>query len=93
MDRQEGYQGSPSRRCYSVSQTAVKATCTASQQKIALTISSDFETKFVCGEIMAYDDLKEYGTEAQVKAAGKLRQQGKPYEIVDGDICYWKSGQ
>ncbi|ORY28969.1 P-loop containing nucleoside triphosphate hydrolase protein [Naematelia encephala] len=55
-------------------------------------IHSDFENKFVCGEIMAYDDLKEFGTEAQVKAAGKLRQQGKPYEVQDGDICYWKSG-
>ena len=54
--------------------------------------SSDFENKFVCGEIMAFEDLKEYGTEAQVKAAGKLRQQGKPYEVLDGDICYWKSG-
>jgi hypothetical protein len=42
--------------------------------------SSDFENKFVCGEIMAYDDLKEHGTESAVKAAGKLRQQGKPYE-------------
>jgi Protein of unknown function (DUF933) len=42
--------------------------------------SSDFENKFVCGEIMAYDDLKEHGSEAAVKAAGKLRQQGKPYE-------------
>jgi obg-like ATPase 1 len=29
---------------------------------------------------MAYDDLKEHGSEASVKAAGKLRQQGKPYE-------------
>ncbi|WVW82262.1 GTP-binding protein YchF [Kwoniella bestiolae CBS 10118] len=56
-------------------------------------IHSDFENKFICGEIMAYDDLKEYGTEAGVKAAGKLRQQGKPYEVVDGDICYWKAGQ
>ena len=25
--------------------------------------------------------------------AGKYRQQGKPYEMVDGDIAYWKSGQ
>ncbi|KAK0226396.1 P-loop containing nucleoside triphosphate hydrolase protein [Armillaria fumosa] len=55
-------------------------------------IHSDFENKFVCGEIMSYDDLKEYGTEAAVKAAGKLRQQGKPYEMVDGDIAYWKAG-
>ena len=42
--------------------------------------SSDFENKFVCGEIMTYDDLKEHGSENAVKAAGKLRQQGKPYE-------------
>ncbi|KAJ7454837.1 P-loop containing nucleoside triphosphate hydrolase protein [Mycena latifolia] len=55
-------------------------------------IHSDFENKFVCGEIMSYEDLKEHGSEAGVKAAGKLRQQGKPYEMVDGDIAYWKSG-
>jgi len=55
-------------------------------------IHSDFENKFVCGEIMGYDDLHEHGSEAAVKAAGKLRQQGKPYEMVDGDIAYWKSG-
>lgn len=29
---------------------------------------------------MSFEDLKEYGSEAAVKAAGKLRQQGKPYE-------------
>ncbi|KAG5220845.1 P-loop containing nucleoside triphosphate hydrolase protein [Salix suchowensis] len=43
-------------------------------------IHSDFENKFVCGEIMSYEDLREHGSEAAVKAAGKLRQQGKPYE-------------
>ncbi|KAI0084116.1 P-loop containing nucleoside triphosphate hydrolase protein [Irpex rosettiformis] len=55
-------------------------------------IHSDFENKFVCGEIMSYEDLREHGSEAAVKAAGKLRQQGKPYEMIDGDIAYWKSG-
>ncbi|KAK1233110.1 hypothetical protein PQX77_003750 [Marasmius sp. AFHP31] len=55
-------------------------------------IHSDFENKFVCGEIMSYEDLKENGSESAVKAAGKLRQQGKPYEMVDGDIAYWKAG-
>jgi hypothetical protein len=30
--------------------------------------SSDFENKFVCGEIMTYEDLKEYGSESAVKA-------------------------
>ncbi|KAI0059207.1 hypothetical protein BV25DRAFT_1962549 [Artomyces pyxidatus] len=55
-------------------------------------IHSDFENKFICGEIMAYEDLREHGSETAVKAAGKLRQQGKPYEMIDGDIAYWKSG-
>ncbi|KAM5544623.1 hypothetical protein V8D89_001521 [Ganoderma adspersum] len=55
-------------------------------------IHSDFENKFVCGEIMSYPDLKEHGSEAAVKAGGKLKQQGKTYEMIDGDIAYWKSG-
>ncbi|KAI9510734.1 P-loop containing nucleoside triphosphate hydrolase protein [Russula earlei] len=55
-------------------------------------IHTDFENKFICGEIMAYADLHEHGSEAAVKAAGKLRQQGKPYEMIDGDIAYWKAG-
>jgi obg-like ATPase 1 len=29
---------------------------------------------------MTYEDLREHGSEPAVKAAGKLRQQGKPYE-------------
>ncbi|EFP86097.2 GTP-binding protein YchF [Puccinia graminis f. sp. tritici CRL 75-36-700-3] len=55
-------------------------------------IHSDFENKFVCGEIMTYGDLKEHGSEVAVKAAGKYRQQGKPYEMQDGDIAFWKHG-
>jgi len=55
-------------------------------------IHSDFENKFVCGEIMTYADLKEHGSEGAVKAAGKYRQQGKPYEMQDGDIAFWKHG-
>jgi len=31
---------------------------------------------------MSYDDLRELGSESAVKAAGKVRQQGKPYESV-----------
>jgi len=54
-------------------------------------IHTDFEKNFICGEIMSYNDLKEYGTETAVRSAGKLAQKGKPYEVVDGDICYWKS--
>ena len=34
----------------------------------------------MCGEIMSYADLHEHGSESAVKAAGKLKQQGKTYE-------------
>ncbi|WFD43805.1 hypothetical protein MPSI1_002469 [Malassezia psittaci] len=55
-------------------------------------IHSDFENKFVCGDIMAFDDLKEAGSENACRANGKLAQKGKTYEMVDGDIAHWKCG-
>mmetsp|Transcript_6750 Transcript_6750/g.18084 ORF Transcript_6750/g.18084 Transcript_6750/m.18084 type:complete len:392 (+) Transcript_6750:62-1237(+) len=53
-------------------------------------IHGDFERGFICAEVMSYSDLKELGTEAAVKAAGKCRQQGKEYVVQDGDIIYFK---
>ena len=35
---------------------------------------------------MSYEDLHELGSEAAVKAAGKLRQQGKPYESMSPSL-------
>ncbi|WFD08115.1 hypothetical protein MVES1_003484 [Malassezia vespertilionis] len=55
-------------------------------------IHTDFENKFVCGEIMSFEDLKAAGSENAVRAAGKLSQKGKTYEMVDGDIAHWKAG-
>ena len=37
-----------------------------------------------------YEAFKEHGSEAELKAVGKMRTQGKLYEIVDGDVCYFK---
>lgn len=53
-------------------------------------IHSDIEKNFICAEVQTYDDLREHGTEAAVKAAGKLRQQGRTYEVSDADIIYFK---
>ena len=33
-------------------------------------IHTDFERGFICAEVMKFDELKELGTEAAVKAAG-----------------------
>jgi obg-like ATPase 1 len=55
-------------------------------------IHTDFEKFFICAEQMHYDSLVEKGNEAEVKAAGLYRQQGKDYVVVDGDILYFKIG-
>ncbi|KAK1375576.1 hypothetical protein POM88_031769 [Heracleum sosnowskyi] len=54
------------------------------------TIHTDFERGFICAEVMKFDDLKELSSEAEVKAAGKYRQEGKMYVVQDGDIIFFK---
>lgn len=53
-------------------------------------IHSDFEKGFVCAEVMKFEDFKEQGSEAAMRAAGKLKQEGKLYSVVDGDIIFFK---
>lgn len=53
-------------------------------------IHTDFERGFICAEVMKFEELKELGNENAVKAAGKYRQEGKNYEVIDGDIIYFK---
>lgn len=53
-------------------------------------IHSDFEKGFIRAEIMSYDDLKKYESEVKVREAGKMRLEGKEYQMKDGDICYFR---
>ncbi|XP_076631842.1 adenylate kinase 9 isoform X2 [Colletes latitarsis] len=53
-------------------------------------IHTDFEKGFIMAEVMKYDDFKNEGSEAAVKAAGKYRQQGRNYVVEDGDIIFFK---
>jgi len=53
-------------------------------------IHTDFERGFICAETMKYDDYKELGSEGAVKAAGKLKQEGKNYVVQEGDIIFFK---
>ena len=54
------------------------------------TIHTDFERGFIAAQICNYDDLKTYGSEQAVKAAGKLRTEGKTYIMQDGDVVEFK---
>lgn len=53
-------------------------------------IHTDMERGFICCETMSFEDLKENKTENAVKAAGKYRQEGKTYEMQDGDVVFFK---
>jgi len=53
-------------------------------------IHTDFEKGFIMAEVMKFEDFKEEGTEANCKAAGKYRQQGRNYTVEDGDIIFFK---
>ncbi len=49
-------------------------------------IHTDFERGFIKAETISFDDLMQYGSMADAKAAGKVRMEGKDYVMVDGDV-------
>ncbi|MBB5219644.1 hypothetical protein HNP77_002026 [Treponema rectale] len=53
-------------------------------------IHTDFEKGFIKAEAYTVDDLRQYGSEAEIKAAGKYRQEGKDYVVQDGDVLFFK---
>ena len=53
-------------------------------------IHTDIERGFIRVEVVKYDDLLAAGSEAAVKAQGKIQLKGKDYIIEDGDICNFR---
>ena len=51
---------------------------------------TDFEKGFIKAEVYSIEDLKKYGSEAEIKSAGKYRQEGKDYVVQDGDVMFFK---
>ena len=62
----------------------------ATAPEAAGTIHTDFKRGFIAAQICNYDDLKSLGSEQAVKAAGKLRTEGKTYIMQDGDVVEFK---
>jgi GTP-binding protein YchF len=52
-------------------------------------IHTDFEKGFIRAQVYSLADLEQYGSEAGIKAAGKLRMEGKEYVVQDGDIMHF----
>jgi GTP-binding protein YchF len=64
----------------------------ATAPQAAGVIHTDFEKKFIRAQVYTVDDLTEHGSEAAIKAAGKLRAEGKDYVVQDGDVCHFLTG-
>ena len=56
----------------------------------ACAIHTDFERGFIRAETIAYDDYVKGGGEAGAREAGKLRLEGKEYEVADGDVMHFR---
>mgnify|MGYP001375974706 CR=1 FL=1 len=61
----------------------------ATAPQAAGVIHTDFERGFIRAEIYSVDDLVAHGSEAAIRAAGKLRLEGKTYVMQDGDVCHF----
>ena len=53
-------------------------------------IHTDFEKGFIKAEIVSFEDLDAAGSMAEARSAGKVRQEGKEYIMVDGDVVEFK---
>lgn len=53
-------------------------------------IHSDFERGFIRAETVSFEDLLEAGSMQAAREAGKVRLEGKDYEVQDGDIIHFR---
>jgi len=52
-------------------------------------IHGDFEKGFIRAETIAYDDFVKFKGEQGSKEAGKMRAEGKTYQVRDGDVLHF----
>jgi len=59
----------------------------ATAPQAAGVIHTDFERGFIRSETYSVADIQEHGNIAEIRAAGKLRVEGKTYIMQDSDVC------
>lgn len=62
----------------------------ATAPEAAGVIHTDFQRGFIKAETISFDELLEYGSMADARAAGKVRLEGKDYVMQDGDVVDFK---
>ena len=58
--------------------------------RAAGTIHSDFERGFIRAEVVSYDDYVEYQTMEALRAAGRVRSEGREYVMQEGDVVNFR---
>ena len=53
-------------------------------------IHSDMEKGFIKADVISFEDISSLGSIAAVKVVGKLRSEGREYEVKDGDMIVFK---
>ena len=62
----------------------------ATAPEAAGVIHTDFQRGFIAAVVCSYDDLVSLGSEQAVKAAGKMRTEGKDYVVQEGDVIEFR---
>jgi hypothetical protein len=57
--------------------------------KAAGVIHGDFERGFIRAETIAFHDFVDLNGEQGAKEAGKMRVEGKAYQVKDGDVLHF----
>lgn len=58
--------------------------------KAAGVIHTDFEKGFIRAETISFDDYITFDGESGAKEKGKMRLEGKDYEVRDGDVLHFR---
>jgi len=66
----------------------IREGCTAPEA--AGVIHTDFQRGFIRAEVYTLADLEAHGNEQGMRAAGKLRLEGKDYVVQDGDVMHFR---
>ena len=61
----------------------------ATAPQAAGVIHTDFEKVFIRAEVYTLADLEQFKRQKEIRAAGKLRVEGKSNVMADGDICHF----
>ncbi len=55
-------------------------------------IHNDFQKKFVCAEVIHWNELLKFGSMSKARETGKVNTVGKDYIVQDGDVIEFKAG-